>query len=531
MNLTGIIFDGMETATLRIGHALYGPARMVRLKVTVSPKGVIRTLITRNFCILLLSKDVSVRVRRTGIQSKPIRFKIKKTSILQPCNFVIEFGDGTGRRILNFSLSSHILWKIYNSTGKLIFKWTCYDKRKVSLGRDTILIIYYEPIIESERYFFPTTITLSWPRRTVRFYVTSKCTSKPPSDAMYRINFDDGSEKASWSRVPFYSCGSAVDLPTYTYNKSGCYNVHFQMKNLLGVRSEYSTVSINQIVPTFWLRFSNFPSYKSSNKTNGTSRVIFLQDKHPFLVEAVLNASTCFKYEWTIVSPYWRRSTSNVNKIVISHLLNKGGVYNLIVRVHGKRKSMLKPKRFVLLRPLRDLALLSTDPNYKRQVDLYLLVKEPGISPMLTWDFGDGQIIKEESLTFATATSLPNVRNVPGANKLNIATYKGIYKEYKYKSNGLFNVLVTVSDNFRELIAKKTVFISNTACSRPSLNIFLEKGSGSFRFSLAETFTIQTYVEVDCIESSHSSFKWEMFTSSRKDMENEDIAESDRKIE
>ena len=70
---------------------------------------------------------------------------------------------------------------------------------------------------------------------------------------------------------------------------------------------------------------------------------------------------------------------------------------------------MSHTKRIALLKPLKGLALLFTVSSHKKCVSFYMLVKEPGSSTALTWDFGDGKIIREKGLNLTTATNLPNI--------------------------------------------------------------------------------------------------------------------------
>ena len=529
-NLTGVINDGNKNATLIIGPDQYGPPGNVELKVTVSPNDVIKTYISKIICTRLLSYDMSVTVKKTWIQGDKVLFNITKTSKLPLGNFSIDFGDGSTKILPRYSFNDHILKKIYSDAGKYTFKWRCYDNYKISRGTGEINITAYHPVKPSERYLFPVEINLLLPKRTASFFISSSCPFKPPTDAMYRIDYGDGSNYTSWTRVPHYECGKSSKLPTHTYDKSGCYNVKFQIKNRLGLRNDTSNVSIDQVSNKILLRFNTVPPLLESNKKVDDDGNVYLSDEFPFQIEAIVNASTCYRFEWTIQNPYWHISTSNISKVKIYHLVNKTGVYNLTVKVSGKTRTMSKTKQLIILKALRNLVILSTTPSDDKQVYVYLLLKEPGPSPMLTWDFGDGKIIKERGINFITANNLPKIRNAPGSRKLDLAIYKGLYKKHKFRYNGLFHVSVKASDAFRELTARRTVFVSNSPCRRPKVNILIPNGSSKFTISIGETFTVQTHVEMRCDFSDQAIFRWEVYSSNKKDMESARIAESDRKI-
>ena len=530
-NLTGVIHDGKKNATLIIGPDQYGPPGNVELKVTVSPNDVIKTYISKIICTRLLSNDVSVTVKKTGFQGIKVIFNITKTSKMPLGNFSIDFGDGSMKILPRISINHHVLKKIYSDVGIHTFKWRCYDSYKMSRGTGEIKITTYHPVKPSERYLFPDEINLFWPTRIASFFISSSCSFYPPTDAMYRIDYGDGSKYTSWTRVPHYECGILARLSTHTYDNSGCYNVQFQIKNLLGLRNDISNVSIDQVSNTILLRFNSIPPLLELNKEFKDDGNVYLRDQFPFQVEAIVHASTCYRFEWTIHNPYWHISPSNISKVKINHLVNKTGLYNLTVKVSGKTRTMSKTRQIFIARPLRDLAILSTIPSVDRKVYVYLLLKEPGSSPMLTWDFGDGKVIKERGRNFTTATHLPKIKNALGLRKLDLATYKGLYKMHKFRYNGLFHVSVKASDAFRELTARRTVFVSNSPCKRPKVNILIPNGKSRFTISIGETFTVQTHVEMRCDFSDQAIFEWNVYSSNKKDMESARIAASDNEIQ
>ena len=529
-NLTGILFDGRKNATLMIGPAQYGRPGDAQLKVTVSPKGVITTIISRIICTRLLSNYMSVTMKSDGIVGQPIKIRITKKKAMPVCNFTINYGDGTKKEIPGFSLNEKNLLKTYTRAGKFSLTWHCYNKYMISQGNMRTTIIVYEPVNAPKRYLFPTEITISRPNRSASFFITSDCLSKPPTDAVYRIDYGDGSKFTSWTRVPHYECGKSSKLPTHTYDKSGCYNVKFQIKNLLGFSSDSCTVSMEHELNSFRLRFRSIFPLLQSSKVIESNDTVYLQDEYPFQVEAVVKGSTCFQFTWGIDKPMWRKSTKNMQRVTINHLVGTAGNYYLHVFVTNKRRKLSKRKKIALLMPLQGLALLIADPSNEGKTNIYLLVKEPGSSPVLTFNFGDGKIIKDKYAIFTAATKLPNIKNVPGSSKLDLATYRGLYKQHKYVSNGLFHVLVKATDRVRELTARRTVLFSKSACSRPKVNILKKERMKGFHFSIGVTFTVQTNVQVICDNSNRSNFNWKIFASSKKDMGNAKIAESDRKI-
>ena len=477
-----------------------------------------------------LNSTVLMNVKNFGLTKKSIPFELNIPNGTFPGDIYIKFGDGTVANYPDYASSRLIEWKTYNHSGSYFLEWKFCNKYEISQGRKLFEALPYQPVNQSERYLFPTSIEISWPNRSVSFFITSDCLFLPPTDAMYRIDYGDGSNYTSWTRVPHYECGKSARLPTHTYDNSGCYNVKFQIKNLLGLRNDTSNVSIDQVSNKILLRFNTVPPLLESNKKVADDGNVYLSDEFPFQIEAIFNASTCYRFEWTIQNPYWHISTSNISKVKINHLVNKAGDYNLTVNVSGKTRTMSKTKQFIVLKALRNLAILSTTPSDDKQVYVYLLLKEPGPSPMLTWDFGDEKIIKERGINFITANNLPKIRNALGSRKLDLATYKGLYKKHKFRNNGLFHVSVKANDLFRELTARRTVFVSNSPCRRPKVNILIPNGSSKFTISIGETFTVQTHVEMRCDFSDQAIFRWEVYSSNKKDMESARIAESDRKI-
>ena len=530
-NLDGVVVDLVTNATVIIEPHLYGPPGDIELNIRLNsgldrPKS-----ITRIICSRVLSHSLNVAVQKFGSLGKPTPFKIQKNNKTSIGTFLIDFGDGAKEEIPNFTFKNYLLWKAFDLVGVYHCIWQYFDQYQLSRGLETIEIQVYMPVNQSERYLYPVSIKLSWPSNYVDFYITSSCTSKPPTNAVYRINYGDGSTYTSWTKVPHYECGKSAKLPTYTYNQSGCFNVHFQMKNLLGFSSNNNTVSIYQALSSVMIRFRSEHPDVSLNKYNDSASISYLPNEFPFNVEAIVNASTCCQFEWIVVYPTWRKTTGNVNKITVSHLMNATKSYYVTVKVFLGRSIKVKSKRITFLKTLLGLILLSENPNNEELVFVYLLFKEPGSSTVLTFDFGDGNIVKEKYANFTTATNLPNIRNAPGSSKLDIASYKGLYKLHKYRHNGLFHVLVKASDRFRDLSAKRTVLVSNSACNRPKVNILMVNGRKSLAFSIGVTFTIQAYTEIKCGDSSQSAFKWEIFTSSKKNMKNSVSAEADKKIE
>ena len=530
-SLASILVDRSMRANLTLNQKLYGPPGDTPLRITVSRDNITKTRISKTICTRLLSNDFSVRVKKSGIQGKPVLFEIEKNNTMQAANVSIDFGDGTKKVISEFSSKNHNLWKTYKYEGTYTFKWHCYDKYKISHGRQTISITGYEAVTIAEKYLYPIETDMVWPNSTVSFHITSSCPYKPPTNAVYRINYGDGSKYTSWTKVRYYECEKQAKLPTHTYRSPGCYTVQFQIKNLLGFKSEERQISIDPISESLRLHLKNVPSLLSSSESIEAGGIVYLHDDSPIEAKVAISSTTCLSFLWSTSPPIWFKSTGNVNRIIMSHHAKSDIEKSVVVTVFGKGKTISKRKRVIISKPLRGLVLLLTDPNDMGQVFVYLLVKELGPSPQLTWAFGDGKFIKEKGLNFTTATSLPNIKNAYGSRKLDLASFKGLSKQHRYTISGSFQVVVKASDRFRELTAKSTVYVSDSTCSRPKVSILTQPGKGKLTFSIGETFTVQTYVEISCDDSSQSTYKWEIFSSSKSDMGSSMVAESNRKIE
>ena len=530
---TPFITERKMNATLAISPDLYGPPGNIPMKITASygVRYLSDFVIRRIICTRPLSNDMSVTITKAGVQGKLILFNIKKKSKTSVGNFSIDFGDGTRQAMPNFTLSSQIVRKIYTHAKKYTFKWKCYDKDKISQGTGEVNITAYHPVRASERYIFPPKIQLSWPNNSVDLYITSSCTSKPPTNAMYRINYGDGSTYTSWAKVPRYECGKSAKLPRYTYDKSGCYSVHFQMKNLLGFNSDKSNVLINQTFNSVQLRFQSIPPLLPSGKIIKNDSVTYLPSDYPFQVEAVVNASTCCQFEWKFSTPSLSMSTGNSNKVIVKRFVGASKDFVLTAKVTCKLKKFEQKRRIILLKHVQSITMLTVDPNLRGGANFYLLVKEPGSSPDVTIDFGDGNIIKEKSPIFKDAMALPNMLNVPGVFNMDIGSLKCLYREHKYVSSGLFHVVINVTDRVRKLTARRPILFSKSPCSRPRMLILKkDRVRGYFNFSIGVTFTVQSSITILCGDWINSNAKWEMFASNKKDMARIIVAESDRKI-
>lgn len=520
-----VITDNGINATVRIEASLYGDPGISELEVMLYD-GIKEILISNIICTRKLSDAGSVSVLTAEASGKPIPFYIKRRGKMTAGIFKIDFGDGMSSEISNSTSLDFVLWKTYNSTGTFTYRWRMYDKRRISVG--TGIIVISNPVMSADHYIFTSEIERFWPNNTVTFFIASNCISDPPSHAVYKLDFGDKS-LAPWVSLPSFNCSEKVNLTTHTYKEPGCYKVHFQMKNQLGFCEFYGSVNIYHAIGSVTLYFESLLQIPSLNKSANAAGDIHLQDSHPFSIQAMAKGGKCLLYEWTIVSPYWSKST-NDNSVVIQHLVDKAGVYDVEVKVSSKINAVIERRRLVLSKSLLGLTMLVTEPDEDRQISLYLLVLEPGTSSDFTWNFGDGSILTEKNKNFTNALNLPNIKNLQAPKGLDLTKYKGIYRNYRFTADGSYEILLTAKDSFRYLTARRSVFISSSVCHRPKVQILIQSGKDRLVYSIGETFNVLTDVQISCEDSNQAVFRWEFFGSSEQDSLNKRISESDRRI-
>ena len=494
-----------------------------RLEISVSD-GTFEKIIKRDICVRFLNKKVKVSAERVSMPGRPVTFAFMTTDpSLGICH--IHFGDGK-----KYSSSTNIKDQVYviNSTyaqvGVYRYIWSVNNSTSMAQGTGEMTIL--NPVMESGHYLFPTWKEKTWPDNTVQFYLMSKCLSPIPNNVSYRIHFGDG-EIMPWTRMPHFDCKNMTNLTRHTYKKAGCYETYFEMKNFLGRCEINGSVRIHQRLGSLRLDFKSLPPSRTVEKGNGGVREVYLKHSYPFEVTATVTDGGCQKFEWKIAKPYWFTPAGVINKILINHLVNKVGNYDLEVKAFNHISGITEKRKLFLTNSLMGLILLASKPDITGKTGFYMLLEDFGAGPEFIWDFKDGTVSKEKAIKFSPANRLPGISNIKETESLNLTRYMGCLRQHIFSSKGMYDVSITANDQLTSLVAKRTVFVSKRICKRPRVKI-LPKDQKSLQFSLGETLTVLSDVKLECDDFNKAVFEWRIYTGSKEAMDNDRVAESDK---
>ena len=524
-DLKNVVFDSGRKATVRITSGLYGRYGNTTLEIIISDKEE-KKILTKNICVRFQSAKVEVSVTTAAARGAIVKFYIESEN---PSNVDRRFSIGFGDRTYgsSYPLLSPLdnVERVYRYRGTYEYDWVIYVNSIATVtGVGTIKVV--NAVKDCFDFSFSTAIAKDWPQNRIQFWMRHLCYNfQTPDEATYRIHFGDG-EITAWLPLPRLRCSRYAFLVQHTYKLPGCYDTWFEMKNLLGWCHYRGFVWIQKPLSTLTLEVKNKPLSKRVEKEVEGSMATYLRKRDPFEVEAITTGGRCRTYDWKIINPYWHRSSYEVDKTVISHL--SAGTYDLEVTVSNKVSSLVKMKRIVLIDTITELSLLASDPIQNGKIDIYLLVKEHGDDTQFFWDFGNGETISEKNPSFTPAKDLPNINQARGSESINLESYVGLIKPYTYGEFGTYIVNVTGVDTLVTLEASRTVYISKRVCRRPVVKILKEKKQTHLIFDFRESFTILTNVTIECDDSSEAVFHWSIFKSSKDDLDNNRLIESDK---
>ena len=521
----GLIAVLTISADLYIGSASYGDTS---LNITIT-SGRERRVISKTICVRLKVANVMFSTVNAARINLPVSFYIYSPSISGTRTLYVKFNDNV-TIIRNTDSSIYTVQQTYNSTGKFTYNWTLNTQIYVADGSGTINIL--QLVGRASDYTFEPMIEKQWPDSRVTFNITRLCGFPQPTSALFRLHYGDGNI-AEWMATPiFFECNRVTILRAHTYQQPGCYNTTFELRNPLGRIELNGTVRINQRILSLTLVAFSISTLVPVVQDRLGIREFYVQSAYPFNVTATTTGGRCRTFEWRILRTSWVRVTYEVNSIIVSHLINSRGSYDVEVKVENKDNSLTRQIRVVVAKPLLGLLLISntTRTGTERAVTFYLLVEESGLSTTFNWTFGDGNSEMMGYSSFITADNLPGISSVPAARDLNLKNFSGITKSYTFRSLGLYNVVVTATDIFRTLTAERTILISNRFCLRPQVSISTQNHSKRLIFNIGETFTVVTNLNVNCDSSNQAVFRWTLLRSSEWDLRNNRISESDKVI-
>ena len=529
-NLGNIVFDhGLIaivtiTADLYIGNANYGDTP-ISINIT---SGTETKQINKTICVRLRAKQVRLSTVKAARVNTTVSFYIYSSGIVGRRSVYLLFERNSFINKNDVFSNFLKLQHTYKIQGLVTYRWKVITKMYAASGSGDINIVW--PVGVASLYKFTPIIQKIWPDNRVDFKVTRKCGFNSPTSAFFRLQFGDG-DVADWQRYqPYYSCNRAILLRGHTYEKPGCYKTVFELRNPIGSIALHGKVRILQNITSLSIFAHSISSSVPIEKSSLGTKEFYVPDTDSFNVTAITANIGCGKYEWIILSPYWAKNTSEVNSIVVSHLIKQPGTYDFEVKVHYLGRSSSKRIKIIVSKSVLGLSLLAKTAGKDGKVTFYALVEEKGLSTTLNWKFGDG--ISETILNpkFISAAKLSNIASLPEAKDFDLDKRYGILKEHKYSFQGMYNAIVTVNDTFKNLTAKRTVLVSNAYCIRPRVKIAAQNDSKKLVFSVGETFTIITTLTIDCELSRQAIFRWTLFRSSLQDMKNNRISESDKAI-
>ena len=529
-NLGNIVFDhGLIatvtiTADLYIGNASYGD---IPISINIT-SGAETKQINKVICVRLRAKQVRVSTVKAARINTEVQFYIYSSGIVGKRSVYLLFRHNSFIKRDDVSSNVLRLRHRYTTQGLVTYKWKVTTKMYVASGTGDINIVW--PVGRASQYRFKPIIQKVWPDSRVNFKVTRLCGFNSPTSAFFRLHFGDG-DVAQWQRYqPYYGCNRTIELRGHTYEKPGCYKTVFELRNPIGSFTLHGKVRILQNIKSLRIFAHSISPSAHIEKSNLGMKEFYVPDTYPFNVTAIATSLGCGTYEWIILRPYWAKNTSDVNSVIVSHLIKRPGTYDFEVKVHYPGNSMSKRIKIIVSKSLRGLSLLAKNVGRDGEVAFYALVEEQGLLTTLRWKFGDGISETIRNPKFIPAVNLSNIANVPLAKDLDLNKRYGILKEHKYSSDGLYNAIVKVNDTFRTLTAKRTVLISKTHCLRPRVKIATHNDSKKMVFSIGETFTIITTLIIDCEISYQAIFRWTLLRSSLQDMKDNRISESDKAI-
>ena len=495
-----------------------------KLEISVSD-GVFQKIIERDVCVRFLNKKVKVSVVQASIPGRPVSFFFMTPDpSLGICRIV--FGDG--RRFNSSTNIKHQLYTInstYTQLGVYLYTWSVRNSTNVALGTGQMTIL--NPVMEVGHYLFPTLVEKSWPDNRVQFYLMSKCLSPIPTYVSYRIHFGDG-EIMPWTRMPDFNCKNRTNLIRHAYKKADCYETYFEMKNLLGRCEMNGSVRIHQRLNSLRLDFNSIPPSRKMEKDYGGVKVVYLKYSYPFHIVATTTGGSCKKFEWKIAKPLWLAPAGTKDKVLVNHLVNKAGYYDLEVKIFNDISNITEKRKLILRKSLRGLILLASKPDISGKTDFYLLLEEFGNSTELLWDFKDNNtVIRQKMNKLFPASSLRGIVGIRGTENLNLKMYMGYVRQHTYSVKGMYDVSVTATDQLTSLVANRTVYVSTSNCKRPEVKI-LPKNQRLLQYSLGETFVVPSDVKLQCDDFNKAAFKWRIYVSNKEAMDNDRVAESDK---
>ena len=521
----GLIATLTINADLYIGSASYGDTN---LNITIT-SGRERREISRLICVRLGVGNVMFSTVNAARVRVPVSFYVYSPSISGTRTLYVKFNDNvTISR--NTDSSIYTVQQTYNSTGIFTYNWTLNTLIYVADGYGTIDIV--QLVGRPSNYNFEPFIGKQWPDSRVTFNITRLCGFPQPTSAFFRLHYGDGNI-AEWMATPiFFECNTNTILRAHTYQQPGCYNTTFELRNPLGRIELNGTVRINQRILSLTLVAFSTSTLVPVVKDRLGNREFYVQSAYPFNVTATTTGGRCRTFKWRILRTSWKRVTKEVDNIIVSHLINSRGSYDVEVKVENPDNSITRRIRVIVTKPLLGLLLLSntTKTGTERAVMFYLLVQESGPSTTFNWTFGDGNSEMIGYSSFTVADNLTDISSLPAAKGLNLKNFSGIAKSYTFRSHGSYNVVVTATDIFRILTAERTILISDKFCLRPQVEILTQNHSKTLMFNIGETFTVVTSLKINCDASNQAIFRWTLLISSELDMRNGRISESDKVI-
>ena len=497
-----------------------------KLEISVSD-GIFEKIVERDICVRFLNKKVKVSAVQASMPGRAISFFFTTADpSLGICRIL--FGDG--RKFNSSKNIKHQLYVIngtYSQLGVYQYTWSVTNSTNVALGTGQMTIL--NPVMEAGHYLFPTFVEKNWPDNRVQFHLKSKCLSPMPTYVSYRIHFGDG-EIMPWTRMPDFNCTNRTNLIRHTYKKADCYKTYFEMKNLLGRCEINGSVRIHQRLNSLRLDFNSIPPSRKVENDNGAVKVVYLKYSYPFRIVATTTGGSCNKFEWKISNPFWLTPAGTKNKVLVNHLVNKAGNYDLEVKVFNDISSITEKRKLILRKSLRGLILLASKPDITGKTDFYLLLEEFGNGAEFFWDFKDNNtVIRQKINKLFPASSLRGIIGIRGTENLNLARYMGYVRQHKYSLKGMYDVSITATDQLTSLVANRTVYVSASNCKRPEVKI-LPKNQKLLQYNLGETFVIPSDVKLQCDDFNKAAFKWRIYVSNKEAMDNDRVAESDKII-
>ena len=495
-----------------------------KLEVSVSD-GISEKIIERDVCVRFLNKRVKVSAEQASISGRAISFFVTTTDpSLGICRII--YGDGREyNSSTNIRPKLYVIKSTYTRIGVYRYTWSVRNSTHVALGTGQMTIL--NPVMEAGHYLFPEFVEKSWPENTVQFYLKSKCLSPIPTNASYRMHFGDGNIMA-WTEMPDFNCKIRTNLVKHTYKKAGCYETYLEMKNLLGRCEINGSVRIHQPLNSLRLDFNSIPPSRKVEKDYGGVKEVYLKYSYPFRIVATTIGGSCKKFEWKIAKPLWLAPAGTKDKVLVNHLVNKAGNYDLEVKVFNDISNITEKRKLILTKSSRGLILLASNPDITGKINFYALLEDFANGTEFFWDFKDNNtVIKQKMNKIFPASSLLGIVGIRGTESLNLTRYVGYVTQHTYSSKGMYDVSITASDQLTSLVANRTVYVSTSNCKRPEVKI-LPKNQKLLQYSIGETFTVPTDVKLQCDDFNKAAFKWRIYVSNKEAMDNERVAESDK---